>query len=291
MEPEPELQPQPESQPLESDTGVGATASSSSSATTATTTTAGALGAAGKHLVLRGRWVLVTGGGRGIGRAVAVTFAREGAKVALCARTPNELQQTAGLCRDAGAADVSVHVADLADADEVEQLAAELLQKHGGVDVLVNNAGCGHSGSALEGDPDQWEEMVAVNMLAPMRLTRRLAPPMAVRGAGLIINIGSIAALEGMAGAGAAFAASKFGLRGWSLSTYQALRYKNIKVVLINPAFVDTQMSRAYPGTMPERMITPDDVCEAVLLAVRTSSACVVRTITDCTITEYCLPS
>lgn len=72
-----------------------------------------------------------------------------------------------------GAPETAITVVDLADADEVEQLAADLLQKHGGVDVLVNNAGCGYSGSALEGDPNLWEEMVSVNLLAPMRLTRR----------------------------------------------------------------------------------------------------------------------
>ena len=128
-------------------------------------------------------------------------------------------------------------------------------------------------GTPLEGEPDEWEKLLKLNTLAPMRLTRRLAPRMVEKGEGAIVNIGSVAALEGMKGGGA-YAVSKFGIRGWSLSTYEALRHQNIKVSLINPGFVNTPMVGGRPGLIYENMIQPEDVAEAVMLTLRTSSGC-----------------
>ena len=122
-------------------------------------------------------------------------------------------------------------------------------------------------------------EYVAVNVMAPMRLTRRLAPKMIEREHGTIINMGSVAALEGMGGAGL-YAASKFGLRGWSLSCYQRLRGYGIKVVLINPAYVDTALVSDVPGVMHVRMLRPEDVAQAAMLAVTSSRACCPEEIT-----------
>jgi short-subunit dehydrogenase len=115
--------------------------------------------------------------------------------------------------------------------------------------------------------------MLSLNLSAPMRLTRRFAPGMLERERGITINIGSIAAIEGMTQSGA-YAATKHGLRGWSLSSYAALRERGIKVVLINPAFVDTELMRDMKGVDFSRTLRPEDVAEAALLAVTTSPAC-----------------
>eukprot|EP00123_Amoebidium_parasiticum_P012143 comp21151_c0_seq1/m.28630 comp21151_c0_seq1/g.28630 ORF comp21151_c0_seq1/g.28630 comp21151_c0_seq1/m.28630 type:complete len:242 (-) comp21151_c0_seq1:510-1235(-) len=230
-------------------------------------------------LLASGKWALVTGAGRGVGKAIALALAKEGASLALCARTKSQLEAVAAECKAAGAPAVETYEVDLSHSTQVETLAQTLLSQHGGVDILVNNAGIGAMGTGTDGNPDEWETMMAINLNAPMRLTRRLAPAMAERGGGTIINMGSVAAIEPMTSS-CAYAASKHGLRGWSLSCYQNLRLKNIKVVLINPAFVNTDMVSGNPNTIPERMLQPSDVAEAAMLALKTTSACVPQEIT-----------
>lgn len=228
---------------------------------------------------LRNRLAVVTGASRGLGRAIAVTLAAQGVKIVLVARTRTDLQETAAACLEAGANDAFVHEVDLADQEAVDAFCSDLLDDHGAVDVLVNNAGISVEGHALAGDPSAWERLMLLNVLAPMRLTRRLAPGMVEREVGTIVNIGSVAAIEGMTEAGA-YAASKHALRGWSLSCYLKLRNAGIKVVLINPAYIDTPMTQGVGGVDRSRMLQPDDVAEAVMLAVRTSPACCPQEIT-----------
>jgi len=219
------------------------------------------------------RWALVTGAGRGIGRAVALALAARNFSVALAARSRAELDAVAGECRAAGAPAAIAHVVDLSSPAAIDELAARLLAAHGGVDVLVNNAGVFVFGTALDGDPEAWGNLMAVNVLAPMRLVRRLAPAMVERGRGTIVSMGSVAAIESMRLTGA-YAASKHALRGFTLSTYEQLREHGIKVVLVNPAFVDTPMVEAWPGMRADRMLRPEDVAAAVSLALDTSAAC-----------------
>ncbi len=222
---------------------------------------------------------LITGASRGIGRAIAKALAAEGAAVVLAARSRDALEETAAACRQAGARLAQVEVVDLGDGQAIDALASRLVEAHGVIDVLVNNAGMSLSGHALEGDPDEWDERLLVNLAAPMRLTRRLAPAMRAAQRGTIINIGSVAAIEGMTENGA-YAASKHGLRGWSLSCYRKLRHEGIKVVLINPAFVDTDMTAGVEGADRSKMLQPEDIAEAAMLAIRTSAACVPEEIT-----------
>jgi len=222
---------------------------------------------------------LVTGASRGIGRAIAVALARERASVVLSARSEDDLRETASLCERAGAPATHVWPLDLADGQAIDELCEQLLETHGHVDVLVNNAGASISGHALDGDPDAWERGLRLNVAAPMRLTRRLAPGMQQRERGTIINIGSIAAIEGMTNSGA-YAASKHALRGWSLSCYEKLRNAGVKVTLINPAFVDTEMTAGVEGADRSRMLAPADIAEAAMLAIRSSPACCPQEVT-----------
>eukprot|EP00048_Salpingoeca_helianthica_P017549 m.237808 g.237808 ORF g.237808 m.237808 type:complete len:245 (-) comp21401_c0_seq1:57-791(-) len=229
--------------------------------------------------LLKGQWALVTGAGRGIGKAIALDLAKEGASVFLVARTTEQLEQARQVCLAAGAPAAIAYPCDLSSMPAVSKLAEDALSASSGcIHVLVNNAGIGAAGHALEGNPDEWDTMLNVNLHAPMRLTRLLAPAMVMAGHGVIINMGSIAAIESMKSSNA-YAATKFGLRGWSLSNYEALRHKNIKVCLINPAFVNTDLVDS-PNVIRERMLSPADVSAAAMLAIRTSSACVPAEIT-----------
>jgi len=229
---------------------------------------------------LEDKWALITGAGRGIGRAVALALAAEGAKVALVARTRDQLDDVCAECEAAGSGGALVVTADLSDGQQVDQLIKAILTNTGGrIDILVNNAGIMKPGNALDGEPDDWETMFAVNVHARMRLSRELAPQMVSRRAGTIINIGSVSGLEPMK-TGSAYAATKWALRGWSLSCYERLRHDNIKVCLINPAFVNTLMVSRISGVIPENMLKPQDVADAAMLAITTSGACCPQEIT-----------
>lgn len=221
---------------------------------------------------------VITGAGRGIGRAIALAFAREGMALELVARTRAQLLKVRGLCEQAGAPEVEIHCVDLIDHDAVSDFCDELLSRKGAVDVLVNNAGILVSGHALDGDIATWTQAMHVNVLTPMLLTSRLAPGMVERERGLILNVGSVAGLEGMTDAGA-YATTKHALRGWSRSCYQKLRASGVKVVLLNPGFVDTDMTAHFGGDR-QRALRTEDIAEAAMLAVRTSAACCPEEIT-----------
>lgn len=230
--------------------------------------------------MLRNKRVVITGAGRGIGEAIAKAYAIEGAKLILCARSKDQIQRVAVECEQLGADGFSdTPDIDLSTSEGVDQL-AQLVNAAGGCDVLVNNAGCEVPGNATEGDVNDVDRMMYLNVNGPMRLTRLLAPYMVEKQSGVILNIGSIAAIEPMSGTWAAYAASKHALRGWSTSIYNSLRESNVKVMLINPAFVNTPMVCDRPGVIPENMIQPKDVAEVALLPLRLSATCVPTEIT-----------
>lgn len=217
---------------------------------------------------------LVTGAGRGIGRAIALALARRGHALVLSARSEEQLAAVARECIEAGAPACASEALDLSEPEAVEALArAAPITAAGGVEVLVNNAGAVILGDADRGEPDAWDRMIALNLSAPMRLTRRLAPAMLARERGTIINIGSVSGIEGMSSSGA-YAATKHGLRGWSLSCYRRLRGYGVKVTLINPAYVDTALVAEREGLDHGKMLRPADVAAAAMLALDTSAAC-----------------
>ena len=228
--------------------------------------------------LLKDKWCIVTGGGRGIGRAVAEAFANEGANLIITARSTDQLEDAAKALEAKGAPEVVALPADLSSGEGVDKLAAEALEKAGGkIHILVNNAGMMPGDqSPIKGDPDSWDKAVQLNVLAPMRLTRRLAPPMAESKSGIIINICSVASLNPSA-TNAVYSTTKYALRGWTLSCYEALRTEGVKVVAIYPGMVETGMtgSMAENGADPEKMIRPEDIAEAAMLAVRTSNTAV----------------
>jgi len=227
--------------------------------------------------LLKGKWCFITGGGKGIGKAIAETFAAEGGNIALVARSKDSLEEAAKICKEKGAPEVETLSCDLMDSASLNETVKKFMSSHKHCDVLVNCAGMMGSGSPTEGDDSQWQACIALNLLAPMFLTKAFAPSMVEKKEGIIINICSIAGLEPMK-ATPVYAASKWGLRGWSLSCYEALRLEKVKVVAIHPAAVATPMTESMFNH--DKCIQPADVAEAAMLVLRCSPACVPSEIT-----------
>jgi NAD(P)-dependent dehydrogenase (short-subunit alcohol dehydrogenase family) len=214
---------------------------------------------------LQDRVALVTGASRGLGRAIAIAFAREGAALALCARDWSRLEATADVCRELGA-DVLTVRADVASATDRERLVTLALDHFGRVDVLVNNASTlGPTPLPLlaDTDPEAFEEVVRVDLTAPFLLARALVGGMLLRGSGLIVNVSSDAAVNGYPGWGA-YSAAKAGLDGLSRVWAAELAEFGVTVVSVDPGDMDTEMHRAaLPDDDPASLARPEDVAEA----------------------------
>ena len=142
---------------------------------------------------LDGKVALITGGGRGIGQAIARAYAAEGAKLALAARTDSELQETAANIRDQYGSEVITVVADVTDRAQVENAVTQTLQRYGVIDVMVNNAGnTGQIGPLWTLDPDRWANTIAVHVLGTYYGCRAAIPPMLERGRGRIVNMSGV---------------------------------------------------------------------------------------------------
>lgn len=181
-----------------------------------------------------GRSVIVTGAGSGIGRAVALRFAAEGARVVIADVDPASAGKVAGEVAQAGGTAVTV-IGDLRDQAVVDRVAATAAAEFGGIDVLVNNAGVMDSMSAAAdtGD-DEWERVIGINLTAPFRLTRAVLPHMLAVSRGAIVFTASEASLRGSA-AGAAYTASKHGIAGLTKSLAVMYRDKGIRTNAIAP--------------------------------------------------------
>lgn len=189
-------------------------------------------------MTLRDATVLVTGGTRGIGRAIAATLVGAGARVAVTGRDRARL---AAAARDLGARAIEADVSIEAD---VRRTMDEVLRAFGHLDVLVNNAGFGIFKPLVEMDRRDVEAVFATNVIGAMLMAREAAKHFIARGRGHLVNIGSTAALRG-APNGTAYYASKFALRGMTECWRAELRAHNIRVFLINPSEVQTGFGAA----------------------------------------------
>jgi len=210
-----------------------------------------------------GKVALVTGAGRGIGKAVALPLAKLGCRVVLAARTSEELEGVKlEIENDKGIA-IAVPT-DLTRDEDIENLVAESLRQFGAVDILINNAGWGKRASVVRSKIADWDQTLRVNLRAPMLLAQKLLPAMIEKGEGAVINIGSVSGKSGEAN-GAAYSASKFGLIGFTQSLFEEVREQGIKVAVILPGFVDTPMIPPVKHLDRSKMIQADDVAQAVL--------------------------
>ena len=216
---------------------------------------------------LKGRVVLITGAGRGIGRALAHAFAEAGAKVALLGKTKKNLLEVQRELKELGAATVGL-AADVSDESAVSRAVAAAEQQLGPVDVLVNNAGVFALAHVEKMDTLVFDRMLAVNLRGPFLMCRALLPGMKSRKRGHIVNISSTAGRRGFAGGGA-YCASKFGLAGLTEAMRYEARASNVRVTCVYPSTVNTDLvKKAGMDLVPERAIQPEDVAKAVVSLV-----------------------
>ena len=216
---------------------------------------------------LAGRVAIVTGAGRGIGRAVAEALARHGAAVSLAARTRGELAAVAEAIRDAGGRALAVPT-DVTQDARVEALVDATVGELGRVDILVTSAGVAAFGPVAAAKATDWDPMLVVNLRAVMSCCRAVLPPMIRQKSGTIVNVASVAATRAIPGA-AAYAATKAGVVAWSHVLAEELRADGIRVGVISPGAVDTPLWDTIPGGPDRaRMLTVDTVARAVLLMV-----------------------
>jgi 3-oxoacyl-[acyl-carrier protein] reductase len=221
---------------------------------------------------IRGKVALVTGAGRGIGKAIALALAQCGCRVILSSRTPAQLEEVASAIRGLGEGALVVP-ADLTRDDDIQLLIDSSLKAWGGVDILVNNAGWGKRAPVVRARLEDWDQTFRLNLRAPMVLAKGIVPSMMERREGAVINIGSVSGKTGEAD-GAAYAASKFGLIGFTQSLYEEVREHGIKVSVILPGFVDTPMIPPVKHLDRSKMIQPEDVAEAVVFVLKSPPTC-----------------
>ncbi|MBB6502318.1 3-ketoacyl-ACP reductase [Pedobacter cryoconitis] len=214
---------------------------------------------------LKGKNALVTGAGKGIGRALAIALAQEGANVGLIARTEADLQNVAEELKSFNVR-TAIATADVSAIDSVNQAVQKIGAELGATDILINNAGISTFGSFMELEPARWEEIVKVNLFGVYYMTRAVLPEMIARQTGDIINISSTAGQRGAA-VTSAYSASKFGLIGLSESLMQEVRKHNIRVTTLTPSTVATDMAKDLKLTdgNPDKVMQPEDLAELVI--------------------------
>ncbi len=204
---------------------------------------------------MKGWTAIVTGASRGLGKAIALAFAREGTKVALiCRRNYADARDVARhIEREDGTA--WPYACDVSDSGAVEQTVDDVFQRAGSIEVLVNNAGISHSSLLLKTDEATWDEVVGTNLTGAFNCTRAVIRYMLRGENGRIVNVGSASAMRGMAGA-AAYCASKAGLIGLTLSTAKEYGRKNIAVNAILPGYMPTEMGEAMSADTREAILS-----------------------------------
>jgi NAD(P)-dependent dehydrogenase (short-subunit alcohol dehydrogenase family) len=230
---------------------------------------------------LAGQVALITGAGRGIGRAIALTLAELGASTVLCGRSRAALEQTANAIEASGAQNSgkssersseksSVVECDVTDLQSVEALAERVERTFHRLDILVNNAGIAAAAGPLHQlAPGDWDRVLNTNLRGVYYCIRSLAPLMTKARSGHIINISSLAGKNALPN-GAAYAASKWGLNGLTYSVAEELRAHNIRVSVICPGSVHTEFS-PHPGKNEEKMLQATDVAHVVAMLVTQS--------------------
>jgi 3-oxoacyl-[acyl-carrier protein] reductase len=210
---------------------------------------------------LFGGVALVTGGSRGIGRAIALRLAGLGARVAICGRDTQALQNTSAELQQRTAG-VFSQVADVTRSADVNSLVEKTEAALGPISILVNNAGMGLFGPAHEKTEADWDRVLDTNLKSVFLVSRAVAPSMIRRGSGDIINISSLAGRNAFAG-GSLYCASKWGLQGLSACMAEDLREHGIRVSVVCPGSVATEFSGRGPKD-PTKVLTADDVAHAV---------------------------
>ncbi|MCH9614694.1 MAG: 3-oxoacyl-[acyl-carrier-protein] reductase FabG [Chlamydiia bacterium] len=213
---------------------------------------------------------IITGASRGIGKAIAERLAKLGYRLALIARDEKKLQAVPG--------DHLRYSLDVSDEKAVHTAVADISRQVDSVDVLVNAAGILHTQTSSISSEDL-RSLIEINLFGSIYFMQAIAPIMQKQQSGYIFNIGSRAGKNGVSSLGG-YAASKFGLVGYSESLSLELAVDNIKVTSINPGWVDTDMARENTASPPEEMIQIQDIADTIEYLLGLSSHCAIQEIT-----------
>lgn len=218
---------------------------------------------------LKNKNALITGAGKGIGKAVAIALAKEGVNVILLARTQADLDEVAKEVNTLGVKSLAL-TADVADINSVNSAVEKALADFKTVDILINNAGIAAFGNFLELEPAAWERIIQVNLMGTYYVTRAVLPNMIERQTGDIINISSTAGLSGNA-LTSAYSASKFAVLGLTESLMQEVRKHNIRVTALTPSTVATDMAKDLKLTdgNPEKVMQSEDMAELIIAQLK----------------------
>lgn len=218
---------------------------------------------------LQGKIAIITGAGKGIGRATALTLAKQGVSLGLIARTEADLQAVAEEVSAHGVR-VEIATADITDNAQVEQAIDQLYKALGKFDILINNAGIAKFGGFLDLTIEEWERIIRVNLFGMYYVTRAVLPKLIEQKSGDIINISSTAGEKGGA-AMSAYSASKFGVMGLTESLAMEARKHDIRVTALTPSTVvtDLAINEGLVKGDEENMLQPEDVADLVLASLQ----------------------
>lgn len=212
---------------------------------------------------LNGKTAIVTGASKGIGRAIGALLVEQGADVVLCSRNGAEAEAAASSLKQSGGGRALGVACDVRREDDVRRLFDTTVQKFGGLDILIANAGVGGGfGAVDELAPDTWRQVIDTNLTGVYYCCHMAVPEMKRRGGGWIITIGSLAGRYAFAG-GTAYNASKFGLLGFTEALMLDVREHDIRVSCIMPGSVDTYFNESEPSGESWKL-APDDVARTV---------------------------
>ncbi len=221
---------------------------------------------------LENQIAVVTGAGRGIGHAIAVRLAKEGARVASVSRTEANAQRTADEINNIRPDAAKAYAVDVSDHAAVQQIGAQILEEFGRVDILVNNAGVTRDGLSMRMSTEDWDTVLNTNLKGAFNFVQAIQRPMLKQRSGRIINISSVIGLIGNAGQ-ANYAASKAGLIGFTKSLAREMASRGITVNAVAPGLIETDMTAVLSEEIRKNILSkiplgslgqPDDIANAV---------------------------
>lgn len=226
---------------------------------------------------ITGKVALITGAGRGIGRATAIAFAQEGIHVGLVGRTLENLQKVEAELKEYGVK-VAIAAADVSDIDSITDAVESIRTELGPIDILINNAGISKFGSFMELTPEEWTNIINVNVNGVYYTTRAVLPEMIERNTGDIINISSTAGQKG-GPITSAYSASKAAVIGLSESLMMEVRKHDIRVTTLTPSTVATDMAVELNLTdgNPDKVMQPEDMAELMVAQLKLNKRVVLK--------------
>lgn len=226
-----------------------------------------------RMMILEGKTALITGAGRGIGRAIALCMAKEGCNIAFTDIALNEQVRATEAELQATGVHAKAYAADASNYDEAQAIVEQVRAEFGTIDILVNNAGITRDGLLLRMNEQQWDDVIRVNLKSAFNYTHAVAPVMLRARKGSIISLASVVGIAGNAGQ-ANYAASKAGIIALMKSTAKELGARGVRANAVSPGYIDTDMTQALPQEVRDSFVeriplhragTADEVAQVVL--------------------------